>query len=79
MTILRSLAAALLLSLAGCGIGAELGFLDESYKGSFIRGDLYAKACEKAFDGEWSWEPGTDPSCSRGPIDLIIDPLEKLL
>lgn len=43
----RILAAALALPLAlsGCGLLAEVGVLDESYKGSFIRGDAWAALC----------------------------------
>lgn len=50
------------LALSGCGLLAEVGGLDESYKGSFIRGDAYADACD-ALGGIWSWKPGTKPHC----------------
>jgi len=56
------LSLACILALAGCGLLAEVGVLDESYKGSFIRGDWYADACE-SLGGEWSWKPGTKPHC----------------
>lgn len=50
------------LALAGCGLLAEVGVLDDSYKGSFIRGDAYADLC-KEINGTWSWKSGTQPRC----------------
>ncbi|MCI0527787.1 MAG: hypothetical protein L0Y56_10140 [Nitrospira sp.] len=52
----------LALGLSGCGLLAEVGLLDDSYKGSFIRGDAYASLCS-VIGGQWSWKPGTDARC----------------
>lgn len=67
---------AAVLALSGCGVLAEFGVIDESYKGSFIRGDAYEDLCTNVFEGEWAWKPGTEPSCSRGPVDLLTDKLD---
>lgn len=50
--------------LSGCGLLAEVGVLDDSYKGSFIRGDAYADLCS-VIDGEWRWKPEMEPSCLK--------------
>lgn len=52
------------LLLSGCGLLAEVGLIDDKWKGSFIRGDAYAMACE-AIDGEWQWKPETAPTCLK--------------
>lgn len=51
-----ALGLALGLTLSGCGLLAEVGVLDESYKGSFIRGDGYAALCDK-IGGTWTQSP----------------------
>jgi len=38
---------------------------------SFVQGGIYKSICKNAFDGKYDGRP--DGSCSRGPIDLLID------